>query len=70
MEELLMAWHDESKIIGERVAVKDEKELGVITRIDYERAVVYVLFPRMREEKYPYPEAFEQRYLIVKYSKK
>ncbi len=65
-----MAWHDESKIIGERVSVKNEKEMGVITRIDYERDLVFVQFKRMREESYPYPEAFEQGYLTMKFSKR
>lgn len=65
-----MAKHNESKIIGEKVAVKNEKDFGVITRIDYERELVYVLFKKMREVAYPYPEALEQGYLIVKYSKK
>ena len=27
-----MAWHDESRIIGEKVQVKNEKDMGVITR--------------------------------------
>ncbi len=64
-----MAWHDESHIIGEKVQVKNEKDMGVITRIDYERDLVFVQFKRMREESYPYPEAFEQGYLVVKLSK-
>ncbi len=64
-----MAWHDESRIIGEKVQVKNEKDMGVVTRIDYERDLVFVQFKRMREESYPYPEAFEQGYLVVKLSK-
>lgn len=70
MEEFIMAWHNETKIIGEKVAVKNEKDHGVITRIDYERELVYVLFPKMREVAYPYPAALEQGYLIIKFSKK
>lgn len=65
-----MASHNETRIIGERVAVKNEKDFGVVTRIDKDRSLVYVLFPRMREVAYPYPEAIEQGYLIVKYAKK
>lgn len=65
-----MAWHDETKIVGEKVVVKNEKELGVVTRIDFDRDVVYVQFKRMREESYPYPEAFEQGYLTMRFSKK
>ena len=44
--------------------------MGVITRIDYERDLVFVQFRRMREESYPYPEAFEQGYLTMKFSKR
>lgn len=65
-----MAWHDASKIVGERVMVKNEKETGVVTRIDYERDLVYVQFKRMREESYPFPEAFEQGYLTMKFSRR
>ncbi len=65
-----MSWHDESRIIGEKVIIKNEKEIGVITRIDYHRKLVFVLFKRLREEAYPYPEAIEQGYLTVKLSKK
>lgn len=65
-----MAWHNETKIIGEKVTVKNEKETGVVTRIDYERQLVFVLFKRLREESYPYPEAFDQNYLSIKYAKR
>ncbi|MBW4258586.1 hypothetical protein N7603_03025 [Acholeplasma vituli] len=61
-----MSWGNESRIIGEKVSVVGEKEIGVITRIDADRRLVYVLFKRMREVAYPYPEAFEQNYLILK----
>lgn len=65
-----MAWHNETKIIGEKVTVKNEKETGVVTRIDFERQLVFVLFKRLREESYPYPEAFDQNYLSIKYAKR
>ncbi len=55
-----MAWSNETYLIGEKVKVEGEKGFGVITRIDLPRGLVYVLFRRMREEAYPYPEAFEQ----------
>ena len=64
-----MAWHDETYIIGEKVQVKNEKEMGVVTRIDQGRDLVFVQFKRMREESYPYPEAFEQGYLVMKINK-
>lgn len=62
-----MAWHDETKIIGEKVVVKNEKELGVVTRIDFEANLVYVLFKKMREVAYPFPQALEQGYIQVKF---
>ncbi|AUD65358.1 hypothetical protein BK011_06520 [Tenericutes bacterium MZ-XQ] len=58
-----MAWSNETFLIGEKVKVEGEKGFGVITRIDVERGLVYVLFKRMREEAYPYPEAIEQHIL-------
>ena len=47
-------------LIGQRAIVEDEKEIAVITRIDFERGFIYLLFKRMREEKYPFPQALEQ----------
>ena len=58
-----MAWSNETFLIGEKVKVEGEKGFGVITRIDIERGLVYVLLKRMREEAYPYPEAIEQHIL-------
>ncbi|MDY0209802.1 MAG: hypothetical protein RBQ91_00140 [Acholeplasma sp.] len=63
-----MSWGNETRIVGEKVTVVAEKEIGVITRIDKDRNLVYVLFKKMREVAYPYPEAFEQNYLTLKYS--
>ena len=54
-----MAWSNETYMIGEKVKVEGEKGFGVISRIDVPRGLVYVIFKRMREEAYPYPEAFE-----------
>lgn len=59
-----MAWSNETYLIGEKVAVQNEKDDGVVTRIDKERGLVYVLFKRMREQAYPYPEALEQKILV------
>ncbi|CCP88373.1 hypothetical protein [Candidatus Phytoplasma solani] len=47
-------------LIGQRARVENEKEIAVITRIDFERGFIYLLFKRMREEKYPFPQALEQ----------
>ncbi|MBN2268834.1 MAG: hypothetical protein WC134_00760 [Acholeplasmataceae bacterium] len=65
-----MAWSNETYLIGEKVKVENEKGFGVITRIDLERGLVYVLFKRMREEAYPYPEAIEQGILKPEVQKK
>ncbi len=65
-----MAWHNDSKIIGEKVIVKNEKEDGVVTRIDYDRGLVYVLFPKMREVSYPFPASLEQGYLTIRFAKR
>lgn len=65
-----MAWGDETYIIGEKCRVKNEKDEGVITRIDKERGVIYVLFKRMREEAYAYPEAINTGILIPLVEKK
>lgn len=60
-----MAWGNETYLIGEKVKVEGEKNHGVITRIDVERGLIYVLYKRMREEAYPFPEAIEQQKIIV-----
>jgi hypothetical protein len=65
-----MAWSNETYLIGEKVKVENEKGYGVITRIDVERGLIYVLYRRMREEAYPYPEALEQGKLKPEISKK
>lgn len=43
--------------IGDKVKVEGESTLGVVSRIDFDRGLVYVLFTRLREEVYPFPEA-------------
>lgn len=60
-----MAWNDETYLIGERVKVENEKDEGVVTRIDKDRGLIYVLFKRMREEAYPYPEALDQNLIVA-----
>ncbi len=57
-------------LIGERIKVVNEKEPGVVTRIDEERGLIYVLFKRFREEAYAYPEALYQNILIPLVQKK
>jgi hypothetical protein len=54
-----MAWSNETFLIGEKVKVEGEKLSGVITRIDFDRGLIYVLYRRMREEAYPYPESID-----------
>ena len=65
-----MAWSNETYLIGEKVKVEGEKGFGVITRIDVVRGLIYVLYKRMREEAYPYPEALDQGILKPEVRKK
>lgn len=55
-----MTFEDAKVLIGEYVKVENEKDQGVVTRIDSNRGLIYVLYKRMREEPYPFPEALEQ----------
>lgn len=64
-----MTYEDSKHLIGEFVKVENEKDNGVVTRIDETRGLMYVLFKRMREEPYPFPEALEQG-LVVPLKKK
>ncbi len=56
--------NDVKQLIGERIKVEGEKETGVVTRIDLERGLIYVLFKRMRQEIFPFPESIDQGLLI------
>ena len=51
---------EDKKLIGQKVKVEKERSYGGVTRIDYEHGLIYVIFSRMREEKYPYPESIDQ----------
>lgn len=59
-----MSWSNETYLIGEKARVQNETDEGVITRIDKQRGLVYILFKRMREEAYPYPEAIDQGVIV------
>lgn len=65
-----MAWTNVTYLIGEMVKVENEKDEGVVTRIDKERGLIYVLFKRMREQPYPFPEALEQGLIVPLVKKK
>ncbi|MDV3168043.1 MAG: hypothetical protein Q8781_00700 [Candidatus Phytoplasma stylosanthis] len=65
-----MTWHNETYIIGERVKVKYEKEIGVVTRIDTKKGFICVLFPRSREVLYNYPDDLENENIKPFVSKK
>ena len=67
---MIMAWSNETYLIGEKVKVEGEKGYGVITRIDTFRGLIYVQYKRMRQEAYPYPEALEQGMLKPEVQKK
>jgi O-phosphoseryl-tRNA(Cys) synthetase len=58
-----MTWHNDTYLIGEKVKVENEKEIGVITRIDFENGLIYVLFKKMRELVFNYPEDLENSIL-------
>lgn len=57
-------------LIGEKVKVQNVKETGVVTRIDEKLGLIYVLFNRMNEQMYPYPEALDQQIIIPLVHKK
>lgn len=59
-EVLIMDRIEDKKLIGQKVKIEKERSYGVVTRIDQEHGLIYVMFSRMREEKYPYPEAVDQ----------
>ena len=65
-----MAWSNETYLIGEKVKVEGEKFHGVVTRIDAKRGLIYVLYKRMREEAYPYPEAIDSAMIVPDIKKK
>ena len=64
-----MSWNNETYLIGEKVETKDGNS-GVITRIDKENGLIYVLFKQMREEKFLYPEDLELKKITVKAKQK
>ncbi|MDR2867042.1 MAG: hypothetical protein LBV55_00050 [Acholeplasmatales bacterium] len=68
-----MAEENYKKYIGEVVLVQRRKEdgtkeakEGVITRIDPNRGLVWVLFERLREEPYAFPEDIDSGNIILK----
>ncbi|WIA07518.1 MAG: putative secreted protein [Candidatus Phytoplasma cynodontis] len=58
-----MAWNNNTYLIGERVKIENEKEIGVVTRIDFENGLIYVLFKKLREVTYNYPQVIENNTL-------
>jgi ribosomal protein L35AE/L33A len=70
---MIMSDQSYKKYIGELVSVlvrkedgtKESKE-GVITRIDVERGIVWVLFERLREEAHAYPEEIDNGTIVFK----
>ncbi len=65
-----MSWNNITYLIGERVKIEGEKKIGVITRIDVNKGVIFVLHKRMREQAYPYPEALESGLLKPEVTKR
>lgn len=58
-----MAWSNETYLIGEKIRVEGERDLGIVTRLDLTRGLIYVMFKRLRKEAYPYPESIENETL-------
>ncbi|WP_025724646.1 hypothetical protein [Acholeplasma granularum] len=58
-----MAWSNDTYLIGERIRVEGERDLGIVTRLDTQRGLIYVMFKRQREEAYTYPESLENETL-------
>ena len=67
---MIMSWNNETFLIGERVKVANEKDYGVITRVDFDRGLIYVLFKKNREETYAYPEDIDNNVLVPLVNKK
>ncbi|MGA0351494.1 MAG: hypothetical protein ACO3MF_01920 [Acholeplasmataceae bacterium] len=65
-----MSWNDETYLIGEKVKVEGEKKVGVVTRVDVKKGVIFVLHKRMREQAYPYPESIQSGLLKPEVTKK
>lgn len=65
-----MAWSNETYLIGERVKVENERDFGVVTRIDQHRGLIYVIFKRLREEVYSYPESLDNQTIVPMINKK
>jgi hypothetical protein len=65
-----MSWNNITYLIGEKVKIEGEKKVGVITRIDVDKGVIFVLHKRMREQAYPYPEALDSGLLKPEVSKR
>ena len=56
----MMNKNPDARIIGEKVKVANEKHPGVVTRIDYQRGLIYVLFKSNKEVPYAYPEDIQK----------
>lgn len=65
-----MSWNNETYLIGEKVRVTGEKEHGVVTRIDVEKGLIHVLYKRMREETYAFPESIHEQLITPVVAKK
>lgn len=50
-------------LIGKLVRLGLEE--GVITRVDLNRGLIYVLFDKMKEQKFAYPESLDQQQLVL-----
>jgi hypothetical protein len=59
-----MAWNDDTYLIGEKIRDKNYPDLGVVSRIDLERGIIYVLYKRGKEVAYLFPDDINNGILI------
>ncbi|MDV3177705.1 MAG: hypothetical protein Q8800_02450 [Candidatus Phytoplasma australasiaticum] len=51
--------------IGAKVSVDGELEIGLGTRLDIHYKILCVLFKKMREVKYRYPEVLDKKLIKI-----
>lgn len=58
-----MVWSNEMYLIGEKICVEGERDLGIVIRFDLIRGLIYVMFKCLCEEVYFYFEFIENEIL-------